>query len=366
MTDRFDLVVAGASFAGLACARAAALRGLNVLVVEKKSSPDAKLHTTGIIVKDAIDDIEWLRSIPAEAIRKVPGVRLFSPNLRSIDLHAPGYYFLTTDTPMLMQWMADECLRAGATINLNTTLRQLDENSGSLIVNKEIETRYLVGADGPNSTVARIAGLGRNTEFLYGIEHEFEGLPLPDPDYLHCFIDRKLARGYIGWAVQGPRATQVGVAARMPHSRSSQAWMTALFDKIRPTVDTGSIAPASIRAGMIPCGGLVTPSARRRIMLVGDAAGMVSPVTAGGIHNAVKHGLGAGNAIADHLHGQADDPAGWYADTYPRYQLKVLARRIFDRFQSDAAFNLLLRSGAMRRLASEIYFHRKASYYRNL
>ena len=50
-----DLVVVGASFAGAACAIAAAQRGLHVVVLERKRDPGAKLRTTGIIVKEAAE-----------------------------------------------------------------------------------------------------------------------------------------------------------------------------------------------------------------------------------------------------------------------------------------------------------------------
>ncbi len=73
---RFDLIVIGASFAGLACARAAARAGLQVAIVEKKASSGDKLHTTGIVVKDAIDTIPWLQQVPAALVRQVDGVRL--------------------------------------------------------------------------------------------------------------------------------------------------------------------------------------------------------------------------------------------------------------------------------------------------
>jgi flavin-dependent dehydrogenase len=58
--NRTDCVVVGASFAGLACAFALARRGVRVSVLEKKTDAGAKLHTTGIIVKDAIDQIALL------------------------------------------------------------------------------------------------------------------------------------------------------------------------------------------------------------------------------------------------------------------------------------------------------------------
>ena len=89
---RYDLIVVGGSFAGLACARTAALRGLKVAVLDAKSEPGARVRTTGILVKEATDDSD----LPSSLMRKVPGVRLYAPNGRSLDLHAPGYFFAYT------------------------------------------------------------------------------------------------------------------------------------------------------------------------------------------------------------------------------------------------------------------------------
>jgi digeranylgeranylglycerophospholipid reductase len=106
----------------------------------------------------------------------------------------------------------------------------------------------------------------------------------------------------------------------------------------------------------------VHPVATRRAMLVGDAAGMVSPVTAGGIHTALKHGLAAGHAIADFLNGRSADPSEGFVRSYPRFGAKRLLRFLFDHFQSDTAFNLLLGTRPMRAAASIVYFHRKGAF----
>ncbi|MGH8037233.1 MAG: NAD(P)/FAD-dependent oxidoreductase, partial [Stenotrophomonas sp.] len=103
----WDLVVVGASFAGAACALAAAQYGLRVCVLERKADPGERLHTTGILVKEVVEQT-WLRRIPAALLQRVEQVRLYAPNLRSVRLAAPGYYFMTTDTPNLLRWLADE------------------------------------------------------------------------------------------------------------------------------------------------------------------------------------------------------------------------------------------------------------------
>lgn len=86
---------------------------------------------------------------------------------------------------------------------------------------------------------------------------------------------------------------------------------------------------------------------------------MVSPLTAGGIHTALQHGWAAGEAVADFLHGRCGDPSGWLVDSYPRFRAKRLLRLLFDPFQSDALFNLLLRTRPLRMAASLVYFHHK-------
>jgi digeranylgeranylglycerophospholipid reductase len=89
---------------------------------------------------------------------------------------------------------------------------------------------------------------------------------------------------------------------------------------------------------------------------------MVSPVTAGGIHTALRHGLAAGHAIADFLNGRSGDPCEAFVASYPRFRAKRVLRFLYDHFQSDVAFNLLLRTKPMRDAASLVYFHRKGVF----
>jgi digeranylgeranylglycerophospholipid reductase len=362
-----DCVVVGASFAGLACATALADSGAHVTVIERKASAGAKLHTTGILVRDVVDQVPLLDGLPAALVRRIDGVRLYAPNMRHVDLDAPGYYFLATETPGLMDWLADKAQHAGARMRWNTLFSGALRESAGFDLGGDIgSTRYLVGADGPRSSVARALELGQCTKFLEGIEHEFAGFHIVESGRLHCFIDKRCMPGYIGWVVQGVGVTQVGLARRQrhvgqggDHADSLKRAMAAFLEKIAPVFDFRGRAPISVRAGLIPCGGVVKPAAARRVLLVGDAAGMVSPVTAGGIHTALQHGLLTGHAIADFLSGRGPDPVEHLAQTYPTFRLKRLLRFLFDHFQTDWAFNLLLATKPMREAASMVYFHRR-------
>lgn len=317
------------------------------------------------MVKEAVEQIALLESLPSPLVRRIDGVRLYAPNLRYVDLDAPGYYFLTTDTPGVMRWLASEATRAGAKVRYDAVFRHAERIAdGIRLSDGHGDTRFLVGADGPQSRVAKVFQLGASRKFLGGIEHEYAGATIAAADRLHCFVDRRLTPGYIGWVVQGVGAVQVGLARRMRGGDAAEIKqsMSRFLQKVSGLFDFRASTPASVRAGLIPCGGVVKPVAASRVLLVGDAAGMVSPVTAGGIHTALKHGLGAGHAIADFLHGRAADPYLSFVRSYPAFRMKRLLRFLFDHFQSDTAFNLALATRPMRLAASIVYFHHRGAF----
>ena len=82
-SDRADLLVVGASFAGVACAIEAKRAGLRVILIERKTDAGEKLHTTGIVVKEAADEINRPGQFPPELIRPIRGVRLYGSQLAS-------------------------------------------------------------------------------------------------------------------------------------------------------------------------------------------------------------------------------------------------------------------------------------------
>jgi geranylgeranyl reductase family protein len=356
--DEFDVVIVGAGFAGLSCARSAAQRGMRVLVIERSAAAGRVIRTTGLLVKEAAE--RW--EVPARLTRRVSGVRIYAPNLSHIDLRAPGYYFLATDTAALMQWLAHEARRAGATVCYNRRFGGARRQNGWIELDGcSTRARYLVGADGPNSAVARCFGLGHNRAFLAGVETEYRGVAGIDPDRLHCFVDSRLARGYIAWVIPGVDGiTQVGLASRRPDRLDLRA-----FEKDRRSVRFQRRASHRPPRRPIPVGGRVQPFASKQVLLVGDAAGLVSPLTAGGIHTALESGWCAAHAIIDFLedrdHDPALDPARIAARAFPRFVAKRGLRWLADLPPPNWLYNLLLGTAPAHRVASAIYFHRRSA-----
>ncbi len=352
MTRQVDLAVVGAGFAGLSAAHAAATRGLRVIVLDRKPEAGARLHTTGLLVKEVADS--W--DVPRGLTRKIHGVRLYGPSLRWVDLVRPGYHFLATDTPSLMRWWAEQARSAGAVLRFDAPYRGARlAGKGALLEGHDMRARYLLGADGVRSPVARDLGLGINRRMLVGVEGEFEGVAGVDTDRLHVFLDSRLSPGYIAWVVPGLGHTQVGLAV----TAGCRADLGAFVAHVSSLFDFSRARLIGSRGGLIPVGGPVRPMGRRGCMLVGDAAGMVSPLTAGGIHTALQFGRLAGLAVTEYLLDGGRDPVSVVRSAAPRFLAKRLLRAAFDLHPPNVVYDLALRSRAFRSLAQAIFFHNR-------
>ena len=349
----YDLIIVGAGFAGLACAEAASRHNLKTLVLERKHDLGRHIQTTGILVREIAD--AW--NVPQRLTRKISGVRLYSPSLDWLDLASPGYYFLATDTPALMRWQVRQAEAAGAKISLDSAYHSSRYVNGRHYLEPgDLRCRYLVGCDGARSKVARNYHLGKNRHFLIGVEAIYERVVDMDQDKLHVFLDSELAPGYIGWVVPGVHGLQVGLAAKFPVAPRLQDFIR----KIAPLVNLQHLQPVSHRAGVIPCGGPVRNWSDGNVMLLGDAAGMVSPLTAGGIHPAVRSGRIAGEAIAHFLDHGGVQPGQALRGTIPHAFFKKTLRSLCNHITIPNAFlDAMVKTPVCRFLAQTVFFHQR-------
>ena len=351
--ERYDLAVVGGSFAGLAAAGAATSRGLSAAVFDRRLAPGHCPNTTGILVKELAD--EW--DVPRSLTRKISGVRLYGPSLRSVDLTSPGYYFLATDIRGLLHWWAEEARRAGVTLKFRNAF------AGSSLMNGEVglrgldcSARFLIGADGARSSVATDQGFGVNRRFLAGVEAEMEGVGGVDEDRLHVFLDSKIAPGYIAWVVPGVNGiTQVGMAAVRKHRLD----LNVLQDSLGRVFDFSKAKRVGLRAGLIPVGGAVRRFANERAMLIGDAAGWVSPLTAGGIHTAIHYGRLAGVAVTDYLADGGVEPGHAMRPHIPSYPVKQMMRWAWDYAPPNRVLDWAMGSRVFRAFAQTVFYHHR-------
>jgi digeranylgeranylglycerophospholipid reductase len=349
-----DVLVIGGGFAGLAAARAAAEAGARVIVLEAKAEIGTRLHTTGIYVEEAYR----ADPPPPDLVRRVQQVRLYGPDGRIKDLTQSGYAFYTTDTGAVLQAMAKRARAAGAMITTGAPLKAGFQEGGKVEVlagNKTYTGLCLIGADGARSAVADYFGLGRNRHFLAGVERHYDDHGRMDPAFLHVFLDPAMAPGYVGWAAATPHGAQVGLAV-------SQRRKPQIDRVLRVTQERFGLKAGEAgewRAGLIPCGGMVKPWCDGVVALVGDAAGMVSPLTAGGIRTALVYGRMMGEAAG--LWAQRKGPPISYAlyGKMPRFGARHIWRWAMDRPPPSWALQALVNASPAGMVVKRMFFTRR-------
>ncbi|MDQ3473397.1 MAG: NAD(P)/FAD-dependent oxidoreductase [Acidobacteriota bacterium] len=361
----FDVVIVGAGLAGLQCARLLGEAGLRVLLVDCKERLTESIHTTGIFVRRTLEDFD----IPADCLGPAfSHVTLHSPARRSFNLSSPHDEFRVGRMGLLYERFLEQSLRHGVEWMPATRYGGHSVLKGDIVVrlngkgsSRWVKTRYIVGADGANSRVSRELKLDRNTEWIVGVEDVYKGVPLNGPPHLHCFLDRELAPGYLAWIVNDGEETHIGVGGYAAMFEPTNA-----LDKFRGSlgeiIDLDSSTWVERRGGRIPVGGVLRRIANRQGLLVGDAAGAVSPLTAGGLDPCMRLSTLAARVITRYLAGNDSAAiAGYSGELFrARFTSRLWMRGILAHLNQPALefACAALRLPIMNMFASHVFFGR--------
>lgn len=336
-----DVLVVGAGLAGLRTATLLAQRGHHVLLVERRPELTQAIRTTGIFVRRTLDDF----SLPAESMGPpIRRVVLYPPDLqRPVTLVSARDEFRVGDMASLYVGAGRDAADAGVRVALGTRyvgrrddLICLSGPDGPTLV----QARFLVGADGARSRVARDFGLDRNNHMLVGAEEVFKLAVSDGPPTFHCVIDPSLAPGYLAWVVNDGEHAHVGVAGYPHRFPEGLRQASRRFSAVAPGLPAGE-RPEEIerRAGPIPVGGVLRRISCPEGLLVGDAAGAVSPLTAGGLDPCLRLSEHAADVLDDALRAGSPDALAHYdgAALRARYRGRLMLRRAMAQVRSPAA-----------------------------
>ncbi|HYV09471.1 MAG TPA: NAD(P)/FAD-dependent oxidoreductase [Pyrinomonadaceae bacterium] len=362
MRTSYDVTIIGAGLAGLQCARLLARQGLNVLLVDRKNTLEQKIHTTGIFVRRTLVDFD----LPDDCLGPpIKHVTLYSPAHRSLELVSQHDEFRIGRMGQLYQRYLQQCLHAGVDWLPHTSYLSHSAANGKVALRLSsgaITTRYLIGADGARSRVAKDLNLELNREFIVGVESVFEGAVLDGPPRLLCFLDPKLAPGYIAWIAHDGEETHLGVGG-YPSLFDPVPALQDFRSRVANIIDLRNAKQIESRAGFIPVGGVLRNIANANGMLIGDAAGAVSPLTAGGLDPCMRLSAFAASVVTEYLStGDVQVLQAYSGELFrSRFASRLWARRIASTLRQPQLIELgcaLLRLPALSRLANHVFFGR--------
>ncbi|RLF33493.1 MAG: NAD(P)/FAD-dependent oxidoreductase [Thermoplasmata archaeon] len=306
---KYDVVVVGGGPAGSVTARFAAEKGAKVLIVERRQEIGVPV-LCGEGISRKIDDwgmLEGKRWIAST----MEGARIYSPDKTCVTLSADvagnetGYVVYRD---IFDQELARRAVKAGAEIMLNTTATGLIKKDNEIKGVKvkqfneefEIQTDIVVGADGVESKVGEWAGINtclKPTDLETCAQYTLTNVECSDA-YCDFYLGKEIAPGGYIWVFpKGKDVANVGIGILASFSESGMA--KKLLDKfIESDHRLKKGEPVRFLAGAVPVS-LPVETVRDHLVLVGDAARHVDPITGGGLTHCLEGGKIAGEVIGE-------------------------------------------------------------------
>ncbi len=344
--ENYDVAVIGAGPAGVMAAWKAAQAGAHTLLLEKENDPGRKPCAEGIL-SEALPDA-GIGPEKEFAINKITGAFLYPPDeSKRVGVGGEGYIL---DKPAFLRVLAERARKAGAeTIYGGMVGDVARENEGVLVSGKQsgkplsVKASIVIGCDGTGSILARRFFPRRNYQVIAAFQYSMTDCQVEDESKLEIFVGHnKAPAGYIWIFPKGEGQANVGIGLKGSGAKQ-------LLDRFivgHPGVFSGAKIER-LQAAPVPVGGEVGEYVSDSLMLCGDAAGQVIPLTGAGIHTSLMAGKIAGEVAAKAV-GEGDTTSRRLSEYRERFE-ELFGRRIttslkalesFERF-SDAELNII-------------------------
>ncbi|MEO0226190.1 MAG: NAD(P)/FAD-dependent oxidoreductase, partial [candidate division WOR-3 bacterium] len=305
MIEKFDLVIVGAGPAGSCAAWAAAREGLSVVILERHKRVGEHILCAEGISRSTVDG--WLDIKPHWISTKLRGAVVKSPSRRIFQANYPDVGYIL-ERKIFDAELAGEAVKAGAKLICNAEAIEIQDKKLIYLQDqekKEVGFGFIIGADGCESRIGRLAGLKtflKLNEIHICAQYLLGNLNI-ESDYAQFYLDEDIAPGGYAWVFPKSKdRANVGLGISPLKAKQSvriylDHWVTNEF--------------SSATKLRFICGGVPAKIMKQftsgNCFLAGDAARFCDPLSGGGIANAVKSGFLAGINAARILKGKKSE-----------------------------------------------------------
>ncbi len=322
MRDRYDCIVVGGGPGGAWAARHAAEKGARVLLLEKDREVGVPVRCAEAVGEPGLHAVvdpqpRWISTV-------IYGAVLVAPNGKEVVVESDTTRGLVLDRKIFDYDLVQIATTYGVEVMTKAYVYDLIKPNGAvqgvkvqhLGSNYEIGAKVVIGADGVESRVGRWGGLPTHVKMKdmeSCLQMTLSNINI-DPRYIYLYFGETIAPGGYLWVFpKNDRVVNVGLGVSGEYARhkSAQKYLREFIDRRFPHA-----AVLYTVVGGVPCAPTLRKIVADGLMLVGDAAHQVNPLSGAGIVTAMQAGKIAGRVAAEAIH--EDDVSASRLQQYAR------------------------------------------------
>jgi digeranylgeranylglycerophospholipid reductase len=304
MKDQYDVIVVGAGPAGSTAARFAAAGGASVLLLEKDRDVGYPVRCAEAVSHEGV--AQFIEPDPRWIASTVSKFRIVVPNGNSIVPRLDGIGYVL-ERRIFDYELAKLAVKEGAEVITKAYVYDLIKEDGDvtgvrvLIHDRKVDlrARVVIGADGVESRVGKWAGID-TTCHIHDMEScaqvTLSGVAVDEGILDFYFGDQLAPGGYLWVFPKGKDSANVGIGISVECAKEKAAvrWLDEFVQRKFPNA-----AMLTRIAGGVPCAKTCDEIVKGNVMIVGDAAHQVNPVSGGGIISGMIGGMIAGQVAGE-------------------------------------------------------------------
>lgn len=332
--ERYDAIIAGGGPAGGLAGNEIAGRGFNVLILEEHQQVGKPVQCAGLVSQRTLE----VAGVNDISLNPIYGLRMVAPDGYELEFRSDNVKALVIDRSGFDRLLLKKALDNGCELKLRSRFMGAERNINGLRVRyrennvlKTAETKILIGADGSQSAVRKKFGFPEPKETLSGFEVELAGVDI-EQDIVHVFLGRNLAPGFFLWVIPVSRDTaRVGLCVGNEDSRWDRGSGGSAFLYLKRFLKSEKASflrngkQLQLIAGSIPIG-FMKRTVTDNVLLVGDAAAQVKPLSGGGLYPGLECARLCGRVVISSL--EKEDYSAKFLKEYEAQWHKSMGREI--------------------------------------
>ena len=337
MKDSYDVVVVGGGPSGSMAGWEAAKGGASVCILEKDRDIGYPVRCGEAAGESGLRKFVEIKD--SWVAQKITGAKLGSPSGKLVDVDFAAETGFILNRRIFDYDLSRYAANAGAEVYTKAYVKDLRIDNS--IVNgveldhlgeeKKIDAKIVIGADGLTSRIGRWAGIKtqiRMKDMESAVQYSVSNIDI-EPSKMIMYVGKNHAPGGYLWVFpKGDRFANIGIGISGEYSKykSAKKYLDEFMKREYPDA-----AVLTTMCGGVPCGKPMRNPVKDGLMLVGDAAHQINPMTGGGIVSGMTAGWIAGQVAAEAV--QNNDLSTQMLNSYSDTMWKTFGKN-YERFYS--------------------------------